>query len=104
MSVWHSITDFFGITNEAGPGYGFWSGFGSDLGEFALVGAVIGTYRKHMCHVDGCWRIQRHVVEGTPYVVCRRHHPKVHGAVTEDHVMTSWVRANQAKIRREEQR
>jgi hypothetical protein len=31
--------------------------------------------RKHTCHVHRCPRIGRHKVEGTEYVVCRRHHP-----------------------------
>ena len=29
-----------GATNESGPYYGFWSGFGSDLAEFGILGAI----------------------------------------------------------------
>lgn len=61
-----------GVDNEAGRWYAFWSGFGSDLSEVAIVGAVLGGYRKHNCHVRHCWRIGRHVVDGTPW--CNRHH------------------------------
>jgi hypothetical protein len=61
-----------GVDNEAGRWYAFWSGFGSDLSEAAIVGAVLGGYRKHNCHARGCWRIGRHVVDGTPW--CNRHH------------------------------
>ena len=77
MSVWHWFLNFFGINNLSGYGYGFWSGIGSDIGEFALIGAIIAVYRKHNCHVKGCWRISRHAVDGTPWVVCRKHHPTI---------------------------
>jgi hypothetical protein len=29
-----------GTVNESGPYYGFWSGFGSDLEEFGILGAI----------------------------------------------------------------
>lgn len=54
--------------------YVFWSGFGSCLTEFAIIGVV---FRKINCHTRGCWRIGHHHIEGTPYTVCRRHHPDV---------------------------
>jgi hypothetical protein len=56
--------------------YNFWSGIGADLGSFAFVGAVIGVYRKHNCHVHGCWRIAKQQVVGTSWVVCHHHHPE----------------------------
>ena len=71
-----------GIIN-GGPDkyYNFWSGFGSDLGEATLISAVgIGVYtgvRKVNCHTKGCWRIGHHVLAGTPYILCRHHHPGV---------------------------
>jgi hypothetical protein len=75
--MWHAILDFFGVVDEGGKGYAFWSGIGSDIGEVAIIGAVIGMYHRHSCHVDGCWRIGRHPVEGTGFVTCRRHHPTI---------------------------
>jgi hypothetical protein len=77
--VWNPILYFFGIHfyGSTSQWYNFWSGFGSDLAEFTIVIAVIAAYRKHNCHVKGCWRLQRHPVEGTPYIVCRRHHPTI---------------------------
>ena len=33
--------------------------------------------RKVNCHTKGCWRIGHHVLEGTPYILCRHHHPGV---------------------------
>jgi hypothetical protein len=61
--------------------YNFWSGFGSDLGEATLVGAVgVGVYtvvRKANCHTKRCWRIGHYPLEGTPYHLCKLHHPGV---------------------------
>lgn len=79
------IGHVLGLDNLSGPWYGFWSGFGSDITEFAIVGALIGMLRKHNCHVHGCPRIGRLKVEGTDYVVCRRHHPD--GAPSHAHVL-----------------
>jgi len=79
-------------TLHGGPDvyYNFWSGFGSDLGEATLISAVcIGVYtgvRKVNCHTKGCWRIGHHPLEGTPYILCKHHHPNVpnHGATHEE--------------------
>jgi len=84
-------------TLHGGPDlyYNFWSGFGSDLGEATLISAVgIGVYtgvRKANCHTKGCWRIGHHQLEGTPYILCRHHHPNVptkgasHDRILEEH-------------------
>ena len=70
-------------TLHGGPDlyYNFWSGFGSDLGEATLISAVgVGVYtgvRKVNCHTKGCWRIGHHALDGTPYILCRHHHPEV---------------------------
>jgi hypothetical protein len=63
-----------GTVNESGPFYGFWSGFGSDIGEATLVVGVLAAWRHHNCHVARCPRLGRPVA-GTPYVACPRHHP-----------------------------
>lgn len=75
-ALWWWFLHLTGADNVSGPWYGFWSGFGSDLGELAIVGGLISVYWKHSCHAKGCWRIGRHPVEGTHWVVCRRHHPQ----------------------------
>jgi hypothetical protein len=78
----HWFADHTGVTH-GGPDvyYNFWSGFGSDLGEVTLVSAVcVGVYtgvRKVNCHAKGCWRIGHHALNGTPYILCRHHHPEV---------------------------
>ena len=90
-------------TLHGGPDlyYNFWSGFGSDLGEATLISAVgVGVYtgvRKVNCHTKGCWRIGHHPLEGTPYILCRHHHPEVpnHGA-THEHIL-----AQHQKFKRE---
>ena len=80
--VRHWVALHTGILN-GGPDkyYNFWSGFGSDLGEATLISAVgLGLYtglRKVNCHTKGCWRIGKHQLSGTPYVLCRHHHPGV---------------------------
>jgi hypothetical protein len=83
LGVWH---DFYfhwfevhsGTVNESGPYYGFWSGFGSDLGEATILVGIVATWRHHSCHVRGCARIGRQV-PGTPYLACPRHHPEHQG-------------------------
>lgn len=75
--VWRWVEVHTGTVNESGPYYGFWSGFGSDIGEVTLIGGAVAVYRAHNCHTKGCWRLARHDVDGTPYKVCRRCHPTV---------------------------
>ena len=75
----HWLAVHTGSSNTPGtpPNYNFWSGFGSDLGEVTLLGAILGTYYKHNCHARRCWRISKHVVNGTPW--CNRHHESARG-------------------------
>src|SRR5215472_6003786 len=72
-----------GATNESGPYYGFWSGFGSDLAEFGILGAIAtATYhvvKKYNCHEPGCWRVGTHQAAGGEFLLCYRHHPDFQG-------------------------
>src|SRR6516165_7711956 len=72
-----------GSTNESGPYYGFWSGFGSDLEEFGILGAIgAGIYqlfKKYNCHQPGCWRVGQHPAAGGQFLLCYRHHPDYQG-------------------------
>jgi hypothetical protein len=82
--VLHDLAIWFGLTNPAGHAYSFWSGVGSDLGEVAIVGAVLGAYHRHNCVHKGCWRIARHQVtdhDGTTHPSCRKHRSHVLDAV-----------------------
>lgn len=64
-----------GLDDPSGPAYLAWSGAGADLSELALLGAVAAWWRRHNCHVRRCWRLGRHPVSGTEFIVCRHHHP-----------------------------
>jgi hypothetical protein len=66
------------IGSDGGTWYNFWSGLGADIGGLTLLGAAIGAYRKHNCHVHGCWRLAKQQVAGTSWLVCHRHHPEGH--------------------------
>ena len=77
-AIWHWFEVHTGTVNESGPYYGFWSGFGSDIGEATLVVGVAAAWRHHNCHSRGCPWLGR-PVEGTPYVACPKHHPAHEG-------------------------
>jgi len=82
-SVGHWLQVHEGIINEPGPYYGFWSGFGSDLAEFSILGAIAtGIYqlvKKYNCHEPGCWRVGNHPAAGGRFHFCYRHHPDFQG-------------------------
>jgi hypothetical protein len=102
-AVRHWFALHTGITHGGpDPYYNFWSGFGSDLGEATLITAVaVGVYtgvRKVNCHTKGCWRIGHHALEGTPYILCRKHHPHVPTAgATHEHILEVHRRFEEAK-------
>jgi hypothetical protein len=79
----HWLAVHTGTVDEPGPYYGFWSGFGSDLAEFGIIG-VIGTgvyqlVKKYNCHEPGCWRVGTHPAAGGQFLLCYRHHPDFDG-------------------------
>jgi len=101
--VRHWVALHTGVIN-GGPDkyYNFWSGFGSDLGEATLISAVgVGVYtgvRKVNCHTKGCWRIGKHDLEGTPYVLCRHHHPSVPSrGATHEHILEQHRRYQESR-------
>jgi hypothetical protein len=67
----HWLAVHTGTVNEAGPYYGFFSGFGSDIGEVTILGGVITIYRGHNCHTKGCWRVGVHTTP-TGYKLCKK--------------------------------
>ena len=79
----HWLQVHTGVIDESGPYYGFWSGFGSDLEEFGILGAIgAGIYqlvKKYNCHEPGCWRIGNHPAAGGQFNLCYRHHPDFQG-------------------------
>jgi hypothetical protein len=78
--MWHLIQHWLAYmtgsqnTSGAPPNYNFWSGFGSDLGEVAILGGLVTWARHANCEVHGCWRLGRHQT-AAGHRVCRRHHP-----------------------------
>jgi len=79
----HWLAVHTGTVDEPGPYYGFWSGFGSDLAEFGIIGALgTGVYqlvKKYNCHEPGCWRVGTHPAAGGQFLMCYRHHPDYQG-------------------------
>ncbi len=84
----HWLMHYLGLDSGSGTAYLFWSGIGADAAELAIVGGLISIYRRHNCHVRGCWRIGRNQVEGTAFMVCRPHHPD--GKPSHAHVLSAW--------------
>lgn len=80
-SLWVHILELTGSQNSASRSYNFWSGFGSDIGEVAIIGGLVTMVRQHNCHTKGCWRFGRHTVANGLYKVCRHHHPLLAGKV-----------------------
>lgn len=78
-ACWRWFEIHTGTVNESGPYYGFWSGFGSDLGEASLIAVVITgaatAYHKAECHDPTCHRIGMHPTHDGMFHLCRRHHP-----------------------------
>jgi hypothetical protein len=81
--VGHWLQVHTGIVNEPGPYYGFWSGFGSDLEEFGILGvigaAIYQLVKKYNCHEPGCWRVGNHPAADGQFNLCYRHHPDFQG-------------------------
>jgi len=50
--IWHWLADFMGLNFGQDPFsthmYNFWSGFGGDITEFALIGTIFALYRNHV--------------------------------------------------------
>lgn len=76
-AVWLWILHYTGSDDEAGPWYGFWSGFGSDIVEFTLFGSAVAAWKHHQCHRKGCWRLG-HLDPKHGFPACRRHHSRGH--------------------------
>jgi hypothetical protein len=79
----HWLGVYTGTVNEAGPYYGFWSGFGADLAELGIIGVVATAayhiVRRYNCHRQGCWRVGAHPAAGGQFFLCYRHHPDYYG-------------------------
>ncbi len=83
--MWHEIKRFF----LYGDIYQLTSG------PIIMTGVLVYLY-KHTCHVHKCLRYGRHSVEGTAYVVCRKHHPATPDLVTPKHIEKAWRASQQS--------
>lgn len=82
MGTQHWLAFHTGSLNTSGspPNYNFWSGFGSDLGEYAVAAGLFGHigvfWRSNTCHrYWWCWRHPHYRLGDTPYMLCHKHHP-----------------------------
>jgi hypothetical protein len=64
----------FGLSGS-GPYYAFWSGPGADIGELAIVSALVTMIRSRKCEIHGCWHLGRHT-SAAGHMLCRNHHPE----------------------------
>jgi len=75
--LWYWFEVHTGTVNESGPYYGFWSGFGSDLGEVTLLAVFISAYRNVKC--ASCPRVAlHHKVPETGQRTCDKHTTQEH--------------------------
>jgi hypothetical protein len=66
--------------------YQLLSGFVPALTVLTLLGALVSMYHVRNCHKDGCWRIGRHRVSGTPW--CNRHVGEARPSVSTEELLT----------------
>lgn len=77
-AIWWWIEVHTGTVNEAGPYYGWWSGFGSQVQQdIVFLGPLLLVAHHLNCDVKGCKRPGPHKYEkdGHVHKVCRKHHP-----------------------------
>jgi hypothetical protein len=79
----HWLAVHTGTIDESGPYDGFWSGFGSHLTEFGIVGVISAgvdqRVRKYRLSEPGCLRIGTHPATGGQFLLCYHHHPDYDG-------------------------
>ena len=99
--VGHWLQVHTGTINESGPYYGFWSGFGSDLEEFGIIGAIGAALyqlvKKYNCHEPGCWRIGQYPAAEGQFLLCYRHHPDYMGRKPTHEIIERLHRENRER-------
>jgi hypothetical protein len=65
--------------------YQLLSGFIPALTAFTLLSAVTALYHVHNCHHEGCWRLGKHKVKGTPW--CTLHEDEGRAQETTDDLL-----------------
>lgn len=76
INLFNDFLNWTGSNNTSGNQYGFWSGFGSDLGEIAIIGSLLAVYKHHNCAVARCPRIahRKYEIKETKQYTCHKHH------------------------------
>jgi hypothetical protein len=68
---------------EANGPYAFWSGFGSDIGEYTVAVGVFSTLyhamKRNNCNAHRCWRIAHLPIGDGSHKVCKHHHLEITG-------------------------
>ena len=85
----HWLAVFLGLSSETGRFYAFWSGFGGSIPDILILTAIAGWLHHNNCAQHRCWRLGRHVVDGTGIRTCRLHHPVLsqHRKLTAEHIL-----------------
>jgi hypothetical protein len=75
----HWLAIHTGTDDEGGPFYGFFSGFGSDFGEYTLAASALAVWKRFSCHTWWCPRHGHYdftdLAAGLTYKLCRHCHP-----------------------------
>lgn len=90
-AVWHTWGLLFGLGVHPYPAgtpwtYQLWSGFVPALTVLSLLGTLFSLYHLRNCHRDGCWRLGKHTVNGSPW--CNVHIGEVRPEKTEHDLLT----------------
>lgn len=84
------IMNHYGFNNQATPQYGFTSGVGPMiLTALGMSTLISGLWHTHNCHAEGCLRIGRHKINGTPW--CNTHHHQARVTKTTDELLTELI-------------
>ena len=88
LGLWRIFQHWTGIDDSTGYAYSFWSGFGSDLSEFAVIGTIAIAYRRHKC--AACPRLALRgthgEVAGTHWRTCHKHtNASDHSRLSDEH-------------------
>lgn len=91
----HGLAHFLGIDTQGSQNYDFVSGVGpmfiTAVGYGGLITAVISKFN---CHQDGCWRVGKHHIGGTPW--CGLHHANARPELTVEELLTEILNALKA--------
>jgi hypothetical protein len=85
----HGLLWFLGVypvPSGTSAMYQLWSGLIPALTVLTLLGALVSMYHVHNCRQEGCWRIGKHRVHGTPW--CSRHEGQARPEASTEELLT----------------